>query len=169
MWLSNHALELCQEWGEEAPGIIWVDHLAFGRRLSERTGWDFFGAGGKCGKRSIDTLFNYKKQEAATCTVIASRTANQRARNLQSWNRQLFTALPANNRDFQQGVGRCHRTWQWRPVEVDILVGCKEHRESIEAILLDAQRQDTTLIPQKATNNPWHHIQEYPKGLFYYD
>lgn len=169
LWLSNHALELCQEWGEEAPGIIWVDHLAFGAKLSQLTGWDFYGAGGKCGRKKIDTLFDYKKREAATCTVIASRTANHRGRNLQAWNRMLFTAVPANNRDFQQAVGRSHRSLQWRDVKVDVLVGCKEHRESIEAILLDAQRQDATLMKQKATNNPWAHIQDYPKGLFYYD
>jgi hypothetical protein len=168
LWLSDHALDFCQEWGEEAPGIIFVDHIAFGHELSKRTGWEYFGAGGKNNKgKRIDAL--YKLGTPAKQTVIARRGSCGTGKNLQAWNRLLFTALPANNRDFQQNVGREHRLGQWRPVKADLLVGCKAHVESISKILVDAQRQSATLLKQKATSYPWRHVTDLPKGLFFND
>lgn len=168
LWLSNHALQFCQDWGEEAPGIIWVDHTSFGLKLAELTGWRFHQGGGKDsrGKR-IDQLF--KVGTHATETVIASRFACGTGKNLQPWNRHLVTAMPANNRDFEQMVGRSHRELQDRPVRVDIMVGCLEHAESIEKVLDGATRTSQNLFNQKASTFTWHHVDQLPKGIAYND
>lgn len=167
LWLSDHALDYCMDWGQE-PGIIWVDHIAFGHELSKRTGWSYFQGGGKDHRgRQIDKL--YKKGQHATETVIAARGANSTGRNLQAWNRHLVTAVPANNRDFEQMVGRSHREDQDRAVTVDILVSCMEHVDSIQKILDDAERQEQTLLQQKATTFEWRHIDQLPKGFAFND
>ena len=168
LWLSDHALDFCAEWGEEAPGIIWVDHIAFGNELSRRTGWSYHAGGGKDHRgKQIDKL--YRKGQHATQTVIAARGANSTGRNLQAWNRMLFTGMPANNRDFEQAVGRAHREDQDRAVKVDIMVSCLAHVDSIQKILDDARRQEETLLQQKATSFEWHHVAHYPKGLAFND
>lgn len=170
LWLSDHALKAAEAWGRAAPGIIWVDHIAFGMELSKRTGWRFFQGGGKDSHgKSIDKLFSVKKRQAATETVIASRHANSTGRNLQCWNRHLVTAMPANNRDFEQMVGRSHREEQWRAVHVTVWMACKAHFESVANVLDDARRQEQTLLKQKATNFVWDHLDEYPKGIQFND
>lgn len=167
LWLSDHMLDWCADWGSEAPGIIYVDHIAFGLELSKRTGWQYFGQGGRCGKQRIDKL--YKLGKPATETVIAARAACGTGKNLQAWNRALFTAPPANNRDFQQNVGRIHRAGQWRPCKVDVLVGCKEHFESVAKVLDDAARQSKSIMQQKATTFPWRFPADLPEGVVFND
>lgn len=162
LWLSDHALELCEDWGQE-PGIIWVDHIAFGNKLSERTGWRYFQSGGK------DRRGARIEKASGSETIIASRFANSTGRNLQAWNRNFVSAVPSNNRDFEQMVGREHREGQLRAVSVDILLGCKAHVESVQKILLDAARQTATLMKQKASVFPWAPMPETPKGLFFND
>lgn len=167
LWLSDHMLNWCAEWGGESPGIIYVDHVAFGQELSKRTGWKYFGQGGMCGKQRIDKL--YKLGQPAKETVIAARAACGTGKNLQAWDRILFTAAPANNRDFQQNVGRIHRAGQWRPCKVDILVGCKEHFESVAKVLDDAARQSKSIMQQKATTFDWKWPADLPEGVVFND
>lgn len=167
LWLSDHMLDWCAEWGSAAPGIIYVDHIAFGQELSKRTGWDYFSQGGRCGKQRIDKL--YKPGQHAKQTVIAARGACGTGKNLQAWNRILFSALPANNRDFQQNVGRIHRAGQTRPCKVDVLIACKAHFESIAKVIDDAARQSKSIMAQKAHIFPWTFPQDIPEGVVFND
>lgn len=166
LWLDDSMLNWCANWGSE-PGIIYVDHIAFGLELSRRTGWRYFQQGGRCGKARIDKL--YRLGQHAKETVIAARGACGTGKNLQAWNRVLFTALPANNRDFQQNVGRCHRSGQDRPVHVDVFLGCKAHVESVAKVLDDAARQSKSIMQQKATTFPWRFPQDIPEGVVFND
>jgi hypothetical protein len=163
LWISDHALRFCESWGRQAPGIIWVDQIAFGVELEKRTGFRYFQGGGK------DRHGKMIEKAKASETIIASRGANSTGRNLQKWHRNLITAMPANNRDFEQLVGRTHRDGQLDAVTVEILFGCKAHFESTRNVLDDARRQDQTLLRQKATNFVWQHIREYPKGIQFND
>lgn len=167
LWLSDHALEWCTDWGQD-PGIIFVDHRAFGIELERRTGWKFYSTGGKDrhGKR-VDAL--YKKGQHARETVICSRAACGTGKNLQAWDRVCFTGMPANNRDFEQNTGRAHRSGQDRPVKVDVLMGCKEHFESIAKVLHDAERQSKTIMKQKAATFQWTFPEDLPRGLAFHD
>lgn len=166
LWLSTHALDYCAAWGRE-PGIIWVDHIAFGVELEKRTGFRYFQGGGK--DRHGKSIEKASSKE----TIIASRGANSTGRNLQKpphdWHRNLVTAWPANNRDAEQMVGRTHRDGQPNPVTVEILMGCKAHFDSLRNVLDDARRQDKTLLKQKATNFAWQHLTSYPKGIQFND
>lgn len=167
LWLDDSALDWCEAWGREAPGIIYVDHIAFGLELAKRTGWSYFQGKGVCGRRRIDKL--YKLGTPASETVIAARAACGTGKNLQAWNRILFSAIPANNKDFQQNVGRIHRAGQWRPCKVDVLVGCKAHVESVAKVLDDAARQSQSIMKQKATTFPWEFPADIPEGVVFDD
>lgn len=166
LWLSNHALDFCQEWGQE-PGIIWVDHIAFGAELEKRTGWRYFQGGGK------DRKGKHIAKASSEETIIASGPANSTGRNLQKpphgWHRNLITAMPGNNAMFEQRVGRTHRELQPFTVKVDVMVSCKAHLGSIRNVLQDAERQATTLMNQKVTTFPWKHVNFNQDGVFYND
>lgn len=157
-WLSDHMLEICKAWGQE-PGIIWVDHIAFGLKLEAYSGFRYFRGGGLDRRgRSIE------KASPREC-VIAARGANGQGRNLQGlWHRNLITALPSNNRDFQQMVGRTHRSGQKHPVTVDVLLAARAHLSSLDSLLDSAQRQSESIMQQKATAFPWR-IPEIPTRL----
>jgi hypothetical protein len=166
LWLSDHMLNWCAAWGRQ-PGIIWVDHIAFGLELEKLTGFRYFQGGGKDRHgKSIEKASNRE-------TIIASRSANSTGRNLQNaphdWHRNLVTAMPANNRDFQQMVGRTHRSGQKHPVHVDVLIGCKAHFESLAKVLDDATRQSSSIMQQKAHVFPWTFPPALPDGVVFND
>jgi hypothetical protein len=162
LWLSDHMLDWCADWGRE-PGIIWVDHIAFGKELEKRTGFRYFQGGGK------DTHGKPIEKASADECIIAARGANSTGRNLQKWNRMLFTAMPANNRDFQQAVGREHRSGQKEPVHVDVIIATKAHFESLAKVLDDAERQSQSIMQQKAHVFPWTFPSHLPEGVVFND
>jgi hypothetical protein len=166
LWLSDHMLDWCADWGRE-PGIIWVDHISFGLELSKRTGFRYFQGGGKDAHgKSIEKASNKE-------TIIAARGANSTGRNLQKpphdWHRALVTAMPANNRDFQQMVGRIHRSGQPHPCHVDVLIATKAHFESLAKVLDDAARQSQSIMQQKAHVFPWTFPSHLPEGVVFND
>lgn len=149
VWLSDHAIDAAAWWGAQSPGVIWCDHTAYGHRLSQKTGWAFYGQKGlDSGGRSIEA-------ERGDRTVIASRLANQRGRNLQyAFSRSLVTAMPNAARDFEQLAGRMHRYGQARPVvHVDVLMGCTEHVRALEKVQAGGARtRRQTGLSQKILN-----------------
>lgn len=128
VWMSTHALDAAKAWGSQAPGLIWVDHIAFGRRLSQETGWRFFG------QRGLDDNGARIEDASPDRPAIASRLANQRGRNLQSnFNRNLIMAVPNSGVDFEQLLGRTHRHGQQsKQVTVDIYCACSEHAKALD-------------------------------------
>lgn len=123
-WHCDGALNACQRWISDGPGIVFTDHTFFARELAKRSGCRYFGAGGLDADGAP-----IEKADPNSC-VIASRVANSTGRNLQFWNRALVTAAPANATEWEQMVGRLHRTGQTRDVTVDVLLGCVENSES---------------------------------------
>lgn len=128
VWLSDHAIDACAYWGAQSPGLVWVDHIAFGHRLAQKTGWAFFGQSG------LDASGRNIEAERGDRTVIVSRLANQRGRNLQyAFSRSLITAMPNAARDAEQLFGRTHRYGQTREiVTADVLVSCSEHLRGLD-------------------------------------
>lgn len=135
VWLSRHALDAARSWGSNAPGIIWTDHLAFGHRLAQESGWKFYG------QRGVDASGARIEDAPGNRTVIASRLANQRGRNLQhQFNRNLIMAMPNAARDIEQLLGRTHRHGQPNDVvHVDVYAACKEHWRSLDKIAAGAR------------------------------
>jgi hypothetical protein len=127
VWLNTRALDYCKRWGREG-GIVWTDHRAFAQRLAAETGWRLFGPGG------VDST-GLPIELCTDRTIIASRQANGVGRNLQRWCRGLITAIPGNGRDAEQLFGRQHREGQTRPVEMQILFGCRAHANDLRKVV----------------------------------
>lgn len=135
VWHDDTALNVCAEWLKTHPkGICWVEHILFGRELSRRTGLPFFGAGGVTGRKG--SVLPFDMDPDVSGPVIASH-ANLTGRNLQfKWCDNLITAPRGDSEFFEQLIGRTHRDGQSEDeVTVDILVGCREHLESIPRAL----------------------------------
>jgi hypothetical protein len=164
VWLNDHAIDAATYWGAQSPGIVWTDHIAYGHRLSQKTGWAFFGQNGLDGSgRNIEA-------ERGDRTVIASRLANQRGRNLQyAFNRSLVMALPNAARDAEQLVGRTHRYGQTKQiVTADLLVSCTEHIKALEKLGSGARRtRRQTGLSQKILNVGIKHHGSPPQGWAY--
>ncbi len=137
LWHDESCLRFCEEWGKKSPGIIWTEHSFFARQLAKRTGWDYFG---RDGVNEHEVPIDLEGASHAGKTIIASRKANATGRNLQAWNRNLITSLPASPDDLEQLIARTHRTGQEADeVLVDILFTCAEHLNAWTSCLRKAE------------------------------
>lgn len=135
VWHDDGALKVCAQWLKDHPrGICWTDHTFFAQGLSRMTGVPYYGADG------LDARENFIEDHPEGSPIIASRVANSTGRNLQfKWSDNLVTAPPADSEGWEQMIGRTHRDGQPEDeVTVDVLVGCREHLESIPRSLNSA-------------------------------
>lgn len=152
VWISRHALDAARAWGQQAPGVIWVDHRAFGHKLAAETGWRYYG------QRGLDAAGRSIEAEDGTRTVIASRLANQKGRNLQfAFNRNLIMAMPNAACDIEQLIGRTHRQHQTKPVHVDVYAACSEHARSLDRVMQGANKQSRWLQQKVLSVEIEHH------------
>ena len=149
-WHDDSALGVCREWmggaGAPRPGIVWVEHVPFGERLSELTGAPYFGEGG------FDASGAFIDDADPKRPIIASIKANREGRNLQEkWSRNLVTSPPEGAGVWQQLIGRTHRPGQIADeVVFDVFLGCAEHARAMAKALLAATAvRDTTGAPAK--------------------
>lgn len=143
-WHCSGALDACQRWMSEGPGVVFTDHTFFAEELARRTGARYFGAQG------IDKTGLPVEQADPNSCVIASRIANSTGRNIQFWNRALVTAAPHQALEWEQLIGRLHRHGQTRDVEVSVLIGCIEHHDGwLRSLELARATKDTLGVPQK--------------------
>ncbi len=142
VWMSSHALDAAKAWGSRGPGIIWVDHTAFGLRLAQETGWVYYG------QRGLDAQGRSIEHAGPDRPVIASRTANQRGRNLQhAFARNLIMAMPNAGADFEQLMGRTHRHGQRQAlVTVDVYCACSEHWKALDVKVPASSERATALL-----------------------
>lgn len=139
-WHDDSALKVCTEWMKE-PGIVWTEHDLFARRLAELSGAKYYGAKGLTDRGEFIDDADPKS------AVILSIDANKEGRNLQHlYSRNLITAPPEGADVWQQALGRTHRPNQPADeVEVDVLLGCKEHANAWRRALSAAEAiRDTT-------------------------
>jgi hypothetical protein len=161
VWLNGTALDYARAWGRQGAGVIWCDHTAFGEKLSELTGWRYFGEGG------LDRSGMMIEQAPEGSVVIASRAANQYGRNLQyKWCRSLVMAAPNSNLEAEQMLGRQHRDGQRSPhVIYDFYLACSEHIAALMNIQADAQHAfDIGEGFQKILDANVQHIGQRPDG-----
>ena len=138
VWLSDAVIDSAIAWGRAAGaqqqgGIIWVDSVAFGNRLVEKTGWPYFrNMGLDQNKRFIESDAVGSKE-----TIIASIESNKEGRNLQGkWHRNLIIDLPTQGDDMQQLVSRTHRDGQNSTnVFVDYMVPCYEYYNAMFGVI----------------------------------
>lgn len=141
VWHDDTALTLCAKWATESPGIVWADHAFFGHELSRVTGIPYFGEQGIHEPTGTPI-------EAANpgASLIASARANSTGRNLQAWNRNLFTSPPAGAPEWEQRLGRTHRDGQTADeVTADFLFSCREHFDAIDRAISNARANEQTM------------------------
>ncbi len=145
VWICDSALNLCADWMREHPkGIVWVEHVAFGVALEQRTGYRYFG------RKGLDR--EGRAIEDAHGPVIASVEANKEGRNLQDkWCDNLDTAPAADGAETEQKIARTHRSGQLEDtVTWDVFMGCVENASAFwRAVDRARYIQDTTGNAQK--------------------
>lgn len=164
VWHDTAALETCEKWMKEGPGIVWCGHTFFAEELSRRTGAPYYANGG------LDSKGNPISKADPTKAIIASVAANATGRNLQFYSRNLITSCPTGADTWEQLLGRTHRDGQEADeVTVDVLLGCFEHFDAwVKAFkgahfFRDTQGQDqklliaTTLFPSESEINTRGH------------
>lgn len=133
VWIDDGPLNYAAEWAASNVGIVWIEHRAFGEKLSKRTGVPYFGAGGKCGRIAIDAA-------DVTKPVLASVASNSEGRNLQGWSKNLVVSAPPPGILWEQMLGRTHRDGQIADeVTVDVMMGCIEQWLGFQKALEDAR------------------------------
>lgn len=146
VWLDDAALKIAAEWAAKNGGIVWVEHVAFGQRLSELTGMPYFA------QRGLDATGRMiEDADPADGPVIASVASNAEGRNLQAWNRSLVVSPSASGALWEQLLGRMHRQGQEADeVIYEVLLGSIEQSNALAQALDDARYiQDMTGQAQK--------------------
>ena len=139
VWHDSRALDLCKDWLSKrgsAGGIVWTEHGFFGRELSRMTGVPYFGQeamdgeGRKLANLARLVLNGEHKPTPIICSVNSCGTGQ----NLQGWRDNLVTSCVTTK--WEQLLGRTHRTGQRADeVNVEVLIGCWEHRDAWDKAL----------------------------------
>ncbi len=144
VWLDDRALRYAEAWGRQAPGLIWSEHTAFAVELARRTGWAYYGPGGKCDTKHI-------RDARPDQSIILSRQANFRGRDLgpKGWHRNLVFAIRKTARDIEQQFGRTQRDGQPHPVVYfTVYVSCLETANALACAFQGAEHgRDTFTGP----------------------
>lgn len=136
VWLSDYLL---QDAAKFDGGVIWVEHVPVGEKLSQMTGRPFFHGG------NAEEIINYK----GPC--IASVAACGKGFNLQQYDNALLLCCPSGGDVFDQLLARHHRDGQQSDeVNFHIYVHCREIADAFQKARNDAAcLQDVTSQEQR--------------------
>jgi hypothetical protein len=127
-WIDDSVMEVCTEWLEKNGGIVWSEHVEFGERLSERSGFPYFGAGD-------DGILDFN---GGSC--IASIESHGVGKNLQQYDRALVVSPHPGALTWEQMLGRMHRQGQKSTeVIVDVLLHTEPLRRAMTEALADSE------------------------------
>ncbi len=148
VWISDVTLDYCREWLAAEGGICWVQHVAFGRKLSEHTGVPYFASGGRAGHLLID---QHKGP------AIASIKSISEGFNLQDLHcKNLIATTPTTNLENEQMISRTHRDGQLEEVELIYLQTLEGDTKALDSARADAQYvEQSTLQPQRLNAATW--------------
>ena len=143
VWLDLSMVEYATNWLNKNNGIVWVEHVAVGKKISEVSGFPYFGESGKSS--------GGKRIEEARGPIIASISANGEGRNLQAWDKNLVISCPPSGGTWEQLLGRTHRQGQKSDsVVYEVVISCIELWAGFEKAKRDAiYVQDTMGQTQK--------------------
>lgn len=155
-WESDWLLQDAAQWAAETPGIVWVDHPAFGHKLSQMTGLKYYGGGDGASEEIAEEYAEEKGRSSKS--IICSMSANKRGKNFQhGFSRNLFVSLPSSNDVIEQVLGRTYRSGQTADcVTCDYYLHVPELESSLEkARERAAYMAETTGNPQKLLYGVW--------------
>jgi hypothetical protein len=147
VWIDDNMLAAAEGWlsvQREPPGLCWVEHRAFGQRLSERTGIPYFSNEGR------DATGHFIEDWEGP--AILSIASNSEGRNLQhKWHRNLVVSAPPKGAVWEQLLGRTHREGQEADeVTCEVALACGEQWAAFQQSVADAHYiQDTMGTEQK--------------------
>lgn len=120
-WLSFEALEGAARWALEGPGLIWTAHVEFALELQRWTGLAYYG------REGVDSSGKPIEAHDPRLPAIVGMAANKEGRNLQAYTRNLIMCPPSTGLEWEQLLGRTHRSGQELDVTADVWFGCQEH------------------------------------------
>lgn len=143
VWVDDYLVRDAAAWGVESPGLIWYENAAFGQRLAQVSGFPFYGPGTEASEKIL--------HEKGNRTIIVSAKAHGTGKNLQAWSRNLFCFVSSSGKDWEQMIGRTHRTGQRADeVSVDLYLQTPEMQDAWKQAESDARYiQQTTGVAQK--------------------
>lgn len=147
VWVDDYLCHNTRELASgEGPAIIWYEHDAVGERLAQLSGFPLLEGGDKA---SVDILRYAQNPQ----NVIMSLKAHGHGKNLQAWNKMIFTSCPSNGTVFEQALGRCHRPGQETDeVNAFIFLQTEEVEEAFKSALRDAEYVEQTTGQKQKLN-----------------
>ncbi len=147
-WFDDAALEFVATWMADHRGLVWIENVAFGKRLAQMTGALYFQ------EKGIDARTRKNIEDARPATdgsIIVSIESNKEGRNLQEhWSENFFGNLPKGGDNCEQTIGRTHRPGQVADeVSVDVAVWCKADGNAWLNILSTSTYSAETTLPAK--------------------
>jgi hypothetical protein len=117
VWVSDEAIRAVEAWLKEHEGLVWVQNVGVGERLSSELGLPFYGAKGL----SAGGVHITKHRGGS---AVSSLAANGTGKNLQGlWSKNLWLCTPN-----EQALGRTHRPGQEAKTVANwVYLGCAEH------------------------------------------
>ena len=127
----------------EGSTLIWVEHDAVGRMLSEQLDLPYFAAG-----VTGETICSRAGQH-----VILSAHAHKTGKNLQAWSRNLVVSPPSSGADWEQLLGRTHRQGQKaHEVLCDVLLHTSAMQEAFATARAGARFAEEVMLQQQKLN-----------------
>lgn len=126
-WLDDYLLKDALEWMKK-PGIVWIEHVAFGHRLADLSGAPYYGEGEKAAREVL------QEQDRGDRSVIFSFKARHQGLNMQkAFHRNLLINFQSDELIMEQSMGRTHRDGQKADeVEVSYYAHTPELRHDIQ-------------------------------------
>lgn len=149
-WFGDDLLEYvvarCRE-----PTLVWVEHVAFGERLADLTGWSYYRR-----KGGHDARGNFVEDDPADRPAILSVASCSDGLNLQHrWHQNLVVTPSPNGRTWEQMLGRTHRPGQQED-QIMCEVICTRLGVDLEQAIADAEyTQAMTGVPHKLLIADW--------------
>jgi hypothetical protein len=139
VWIDDSVIDAAARWAMAGPGIIWTEHTAFAERLAWKTNLTYYG------RKGLDKLGRDIEQHDPAEPLIASINSVGEGRNLQAWDRNLYTSCSSSGIQHEQTAGRTHRLGQRSDeVTIEIVITCLEHVMAFEQARRDARYEDPT-------------------------
>lgn len=128
VWISDYLVQHAAAWGraQTEPAIIWYSHICVGDAIANALGLQAYGAGTDA-SQNRDPL------------LVASVAVQGTGKNLQHFQRNLFTSMPSGGTVVEQVIGRTHRPGQQADeVSVDWYGNTPETLAAMDAVLASA-------------------------------